>query len=119
FNSARRFPHRFLGCQGTGTRGQENGVRDVSVWGALLVVEKTISEQGGVRRGRRDDSGPCTAEQPAAWPLRGMPTAEPSVRLRRGPTLVAVSGPRDGTGSAGSRCPAGSVPPARGGRRRG
>ena len=39
------FPHRFWSCLGPGTSEAENGVRDVSLWGALLGVEKTVIER--------------------------------------------------------------------------
>ena len=39
------FPHRFWSCLGPGTSDAENGVRDVSLWGALLGVEKTVIER--------------------------------------------------------------------------
>jgi len=39
------FPHRFWSCLGPGTSEAENGVRDFSLWGALLGVEKTVIER--------------------------------------------------------------------------
>ncbi len=39
------FPHRSWSCLGPGTSEAENGVRDVSLWGALLGVEKTVIER--------------------------------------------------------------------------
>ena len=39
------FPHRFWSCLGPGASEAENGVRDVSLWAALLGVKKTVIER--------------------------------------------------------------------------
>jgi len=47
------FPHRSWSCLGPGTSEAENGVRDVSLWGALLGVEKTVIYQRGFDHTKR------------------------------------------------------------------